>query len=119
MAEYKGKLLKGLFTRVENVLLGDGTSLKTVSDSRKIVILTGTMPNNGSGINIPYPTGFDVDNTVIVRAEVLSGVFWSDMINGNVGIQVAMSASNGIGIFTRDSAFVGQSFRIYITKYGL
>ena len=46
MAEYKGKLLSGLFTKANNVLLDDGTAIPILKSAE----LSGTTSANG---NIP------------------------------------------------------------------
>lgn len=115
MAEYKGKLLRGLFTQAKNVLFGDGTDAQTFYDKSEIVKLEGTTAGLDASVNLQYPAGFGVDNTVVIRVDVLVGSYWSDMINGAVGVQIAYSA-NDFRIYTRLASFASCPYRVYIRK---
>lgn len=65
MAEYKGKLLKGLFRQAKNVLLNDGSNVEDVLTDI-IKTYTGTksfvLPAIGSNVDVSFtlstPTGY-------------------------------------------------------------
>ena len=61
MAEYKGKLLKGLFTQAKNVILNSGSTLESVltkrSETSSSISLAG---NSSTSITISAPGAFAV-----------------------------------------------------------
>lgn len=107
MAEYKGKLLKGLFTQAKSVILGNGNTVESAVSgltANKIESFTSiiTYTTEAEPFTIPSDGYVNLNNTSSQVAKlVLKGS------SGNVRINVGLSG----GSF---AAFVRKGMKVYV-----
>lgn len=103
-ATYTRSLISGTWSSWENlpVIVRIDTTLQSVLNSAKA---------------IPYPAGFNVNNTVILRdeCEIASGM-WSNIYGSAIAMQTYLESS-AISVVPREANAVGKAARVYIAKY--
>lgn len=107
-------IVSNVSTDARLCMLSDGVT--DVEKAIKIEMISGTMAALNASVNTSYPSGYDINNTIVLRAEVKNGSAWSNMLYGDVGIQVALF-STYISVYTRHADFVGLEYRVYLAKY--
>ena len=79
MAEYKGKLLKGLFTQAKNILMSDGTDVATEINGIKnnaIKRTQTTLTTNADGyVTVPKSTYPHIINVCAIDSASLAFVY--------------------------------------------
>lgn len=107
-------IVSNVSTDASKCMLSDGVT--DVEKAIKIEMISGTMAALNNPANTSYPSGYDINNTIVLRAEVKNGSAWSDMQNGTIGLQVALF-STYISVYTRHADFAGLEYRVYLAKY--
>lgn len=115
MAEYKGKLLKGIFTKASKCLLSNGESVENAFGRFKTAVVSGTMPSTvNTEAQIPLPNGFDAQKTFILGFMTkTSSTYYS---NSNQNVNVFTTSGIGIRISTTNTNFCSQSVWIVIAQ---
>ena len=100
MAEYKGKLLKGLFIKAKDVLLNDGNNLQDKT-AKKIVIPSVSSDVNGF-IELGLPTTCEVVGVSVVGYSIFAwkrstGYWFATVVNGSI-VPVASSTFSNVTV---------------------
>lgn len=104
----------------DDIQYDSDTSVKEKIDGDNIVVLTGTLPTSGTFSNEhPFPTGFNVNNTVIIGFMVESNTNeWRSgegIISANFARIFIQMGTTGIKVFTTEGT--GKNYKIIIRKY--
>lgn len=102
-------------TNIDGAVRELDTAVQSLNNTAVVTgVLDGTI---GTPAAIPYPTGYDISNTVIIGAmyESAAGI-WSQFTNNNAARFDAILYTNAISIIPRDAGATGKPVRIVLQK---
>lgn len=90
-------------------------------DSSRFAVLNGTLAVNGSNVQLNYPSGFTVDNTIVLAAQAFTGSSpnFTGRTFGLVSTSVEYTCeltTNKIQVTTRDAYAAGSKFVLLLYK---
>lgn len=95
------------------------TAIQTYLAS-KFAVLSGTYPTSGEYTStISYPTGFTLDNSVVVSFESLYGTAYmrsGDGVYASTGRALVDLSSSGIRLYNDNSAGYGKTWKVVLMR---